>query len=58
MECWVPFWSLSYKKDAEILESIQGRATKIIRSLEAKLYEEKLRELDISSLSKRSIPGD
>ncbi|KAJ7415593.1 hypothetical protein WISP_78006 [Willisornis vidua] len=32
LECCVQFWTPQYRRDREILEWVQGRATKMIRS--------------------------
>ena len=54
IQCWNPY----YRKDIELIEKVQRRATRMIDSLKKYSYHERLQRLQLTTLESRRVRGD
>jgi len=53
MESCAQLWSPQHRKDMELFQRVQRRATKMMRGVEHLFYEERLKELGLFNLEKK-----
>ena len=54
----IQMWSPQYRREIDLLECIQKRATKLIHGVEHLSYKDRLRELGLFSMEKGRLQGD
>jgi len=58
LESCIQLWSPQYRKDMDLFQQVQRKATKMVQRLEQLSYEDRLRELGLFSPEKRKLQGD
>ena len=58
LEYAVPVWNLYLRKDIDILENVQHKASRLCPSISKRSYEERLKILRLTTLETRRKRGD
>ena len=58
LEYCVQVWSPHLKKDITLLEQVQRKATKLVKSVSKLSFQQRLEKLEVTTLEKRRERGD
>jgi ribonuclease P/MRP protein subunit RPP40 len=58
LEYSVQAWRPHFRKDIDLLEGVQRRATKLITAIKDEAYEDRLRHVNLTTLETRRLRGD